>query len=95
MALKHAKFVTILKETDNTVKTYVNLAAIRHSANDFIMDFCFSEPLAKEEMEEIQKSGERILPIGVRLIASPSFLPDLIGALKTQWDKYCEEQKKS
>lgn len=92
-SMKSVNVVPILKVTDKTLKKYTNIAVVRNTEHDFIIDFCFNEPPSIDELETIQIEGKHTIPIDIRLVMSPSFVPRLLNAIQTQWDRYAKTKR--
>ncbi len=72
---------------------YCNYASISHTPHDFRIDFAQVEPVRPDAVSQIKKSGILKAPIRVSITIPVSLVEPLIGALKTNYERFNESKK--
>lgn len=80
----------ILVADEETVETYSNIALVRSTATDFMIDFGVTNP----EYAQSKKKGMIEFPADVRIYISPLFIPKLINALQTRFVAFQKQMEK-
>lgn len=73
-------------------REYINYAQVSHSPWDFTIKFC-QTPAMVDILKLKRSAGKAEIPTIVELIIAPDFLPKIIKALQTNYDRYLTEQK--
>lgn len=71
-------------------RAYTNFALISHSPWDFTIAFCEAPSITN--LERLKQSGGKVeVPNVIEMIISPNFMPQLIEALKINYERYMKQ----
>lgn len=73
--------------TEQTLRMYINFAQVVHSQHEFNIMFCDIPPVGGDS------EGVVRVPVKVETIISPEFMPKLIDALQTNYQRYLSGKK--
>lgn len=86
MSNTNPKFVPNITQISRRV--YSNFATVRSTGLDFTLSFADVTPPTKEDVEKANKGEEISVPLQCEIVVPNDFIPNLIGALQEQYERF-------